>query len=79
MISDRDENGEFNFEEFLRIVTALKVSKDLGNEYEDNPSIKNHLAYYVASDRDYDGRVSIDELCEAYGRIRDGLDKADLG
>lgn len=32
-ISDRDQNGKFNFEEFLRIVTALKVALELQDDY----------------------------------------------
>lgn len=74
LISDRDQNQMFNFEEFLRIVTALKVAKDLENQYKDQPSIKIHVASYIASDRDYDGRISVDELVEAYSRANDDID-----
>lgn len=78
MISDRDQNGSFNFEEFLRIVTALKVAKDLQDQYKDQPSIKSHIASYVASDRNYDGRVSVNELCDAYARVQSVVKKSDL-
>lgn len=75
---DKNQDDRYNFEEFLRIHIALKVSKQIAEEYQ-APMMMQHAAVFVCADKNYGGNISIAEIKAMYKLLypQENVDKID--